>query len=81
MNCFHSNLKVKVKLSHYCCTGAKVERHSSYSFLTLAVDGGEWSVSGPGCTLPPVHIGVTGWTSELVWTHKLEEKLPFSIKY
>jgi hypothetical protein len=37
-------------------------RYSSYSFITLALDGGEWSVSHPGRTLdlgkgPPVHIG------------------------
>jgi hypothetical protein len=27
-------------------------RYSSYSFLTLALDGGEWSASRPGRALP-----------------------------
>jgi hypothetical protein len=49
-------LKVKVKikavpLSH---AGAKGKRsYSSYSFLTSALDGGEWSASRPGRALPP----------------------------
>jgi hypothetical protein len=45
------------------------------SLLTLALDGVEWSVLRPGCTLPlgkePVEAG---WASELVWTQRLEEK-------
>jgi hypothetical protein len=28
-------------------------RYSSYSYLTSALDGGEWSASRPGRTLPP----------------------------
>jgi hypothetical protein len=28
-------------------------RYSSYSFLTSALDRGEWSASCPGCALPP----------------------------
>jgi hypothetical protein len=28
-------------------------RYSSYSFLTSALEGGEWSASRPGRTLPP----------------------------
>jgi hypothetical protein len=28
-------------------------RYSSYSFLTSALDGGEWSASRPGRALPP----------------------------
>jgi hypothetical protein len=28
-------------------------RYSSYSFLTWALDGGEWSASRPGRALPP----------------------------
>jgi hypothetical protein len=35
--------------------GAWGERRcSSYSFLTSALDGGEWSASRPGRALPPV---------------------------
>jgi hypothetical protein len=34
--------------------GAWLEtRYSSYSFTTLALDGGEWSASRPGRALPP----------------------------
>jgi hypothetical protein len=29
------------------------EERRSYSFLTSALDGGEWSASCLGCTLPP----------------------------
>jgi hypothetical protein len=29
-------------------------RYSSYSFLTSALDGGEWSASCPGRALPPL---------------------------
>jgi hypothetical protein len=54
--------------------------HSSYSFMTLALDGGEWSVSHSSHALPPgkrplVPIGQeAGWAPEQVWTQKLEEK-------
>jgi hypothetical protein len=54
--------------------------YSSYSFMTSALDGGEWSVSCPGCALPPgkespVPTGQeAGWASEKVWTQRLEEK-------
>jgi hypothetical protein len=33
--------------------GGGGEKHSSYSFLTSALDGGEWSASRPGRALPP----------------------------
>jgi hypothetical protein len=33
-------------------SGAWGERYSSYSFLTSAPDGGEWSASRPGRALP-----------------------------
>jgi hypothetical protein len=37
-----------------CHGGAWGERrYSSYSFLTSALDGGEWSASCPGRALPP----------------------------
>jgi hypothetical protein len=67
--------KVKVNLSHYRHAGAKgARKYSSYSFLTSALHGGEWSASLPGHDLPPgkqppVSIGhEAGWASELVWT-------------
>jgi hypothetical protein len=53
---------------------------SSYSFLTSALDGGEWSASRPDRALPagkgpPVPIGQeAGWAPEPVWTQGLEEK-------
>jgi hypothetical protein len=47
-------VKLKVKLSHYHHAGDKRERkYSSYSFLTLALDGGEWSVTRTNRALPP----------------------------
>jgi hypothetical protein len=46
---------VKLKLSRYRHAGDKGERkYSSYSFLTSALDGSEWSASLPGRALPPV---------------------------
>jgi hypothetical protein len=56
------------------------ERYSFYSFLTSALDGGEWSGSRLGCALAPrkghpVPIGQeAGWAPEPVWTQTLEEK-------
>jgi hypothetical protein len=53
--------------------------YSSYSFTTSALDGGEWSASRPGRTLPlergpPVPIVQEAeWAPEPVWTQKLEE--------
>jgi hypothetical protein len=50
-------------------------RYSSYSFLTPAPEGGEWSASRPGRALPPVPIvQEAGWAPEPVWTQRLEEK-------
>jgi hypothetical protein len=54
--------------------------YSSYSFTTLALDGGEWSASRPGRALPPGKgspvpiVQEAGWASEPVWTQRLEEK-------
>jgi hypothetical protein len=43
-----------VMLSCYGHAGDKGERnYSSYSFLTSALDGSEWSASLPGRALPP----------------------------
>jgi hypothetical protein len=51
------------------------KRFSSHSFMTLALDGGEWSASRPGRALPPVPIAQeTGWAPEPVWTQRLEKK-------
>jgi hypothetical protein len=53
---------------------------SSYSFTTSALDGGKWSQSRHGRSLPPgkgppVHIvQEDGWAPEPVWTQRLEEK-------
>jgi hypothetical protein len=55
-------------------------RYSFYSFLTSALDGGEWSASRPGRTLPPGKgppvpiVQEAGWAPEPVWTQRLEGK-------
>jgi hypothetical protein len=55
-------------------------RYSSYSFLTSALEGVEWSASRPSRALtpgkePPVPIvQEAGWAPEAVWTQRLEEK-------
>jgi hypothetical protein len=52
-------------------------RYSFYSFMTSALDGGEWSASRPGRALtqgkrPPVPAGQkAGWAPEPVWTQLL----------
>jgi hypothetical protein len=62
-----------------------VRRYSFYSFLTSALDGGEWSASRPGRALPPregspVPIGQeAGWASEPVSTQRQEEKSSASV--
>jgi hypothetical protein len=54
--------------------------YSSYSFMTSALDGGEWSASRPGRALvpgkgPPVHIvQEAGWAPEPVWKQRIQEK-------
>jgi hypothetical protein len=61
--------------------GVKREwKYSSYSFLTSALDEGEWPVSRrcraspPGKGPPVPNVQEAGWGSELIWTKKLEEK-------
>jgi hypothetical protein len=60
-------------------------RYSSYSFLTPALEGGEWSASRPGRALPagkepPVPtVQEAGWAPGPVWTQRLEEKSSASI--
>jgi hypothetical protein len=51
--------------------------YSSYSFLTSALEGGEWSASRPGRALPPGKespvpiVQEAGWAPEPVWTQRL----------
>jgi hypothetical protein len=73
--------KVNVKQSHNTSMKAQGERmHSSYSFTTWALDGGEWSASRPGSSLPPGKgptvpiVQEAGWAPEPIWTQRLEEK-------
>jgi hypothetical protein len=70
-----NNVSEKKKLSHYTPRRRLGERrHSSYSFSTSALDGGEWSALHPGRALPPVPIvQEVGWAPEPVWT-RIEEK-------
>jgi hypothetical protein len=71
----------KVKLSRYTPWRRMGERrYSSYSYLTSALDGGEWSAWRPGRALPlrkgpplPI-VQEAGWAPEPVWTQGLEEK-------
>jgi hypothetical protein len=54
-------------------------RYSSYSFLTSALEGDEWSASRPGRPLPPDKeppvptVQEAGWATEPVWSQWLEE--------
>jgi hypothetical protein len=60
-------------------------RYSSYSFLTSALEGGEWSASRPGSALPPGKESQVpteqevGWAPEPVWTQRLGEKPSASV--
>jgi hypothetical protein len=60
-------------------------RYSSYSYLTSALDEGEWPASRPSHALPPgkeppIPIGrEAGWAPEPVWTQGLEEKSSASV--
>jgi hypothetical protein len=48
--------------------------------MISVLDGGEWSVSRPGRSLPPGKgppvpiVQEAGWVPEPVWTQRLEEK-------
>jgi hypothetical protein len=66
---------------YYCHAYYWGERmYSSYSFMTAALDGDEWSASRPGRALapgkgPPVPIvQEVGLAPEPVWTQRLQEK-------
>jgi hypothetical protein len=74
-------LKLNLKLSHYTPRRSLEETsYSSYSFSTLAIDGGEWSASRPSRALapgkgPPVSsVQEAGWAPEPVSTQRLQEK-------
>jgi hypothetical protein len=78
-----SKVKRRIKLSCYDHAGDKGRGRGKgrgmYSFLTSALDGGEWSASRPGRSLPPGKeppvsiVQEAGWTSEPVWTQRLEK--------
>jgi hypothetical protein len=54
--------------------------YSSCSFLTSALEGGEWSASRPGRALPPVPtVQEAGWAPEPVWTRRVDEKSTASV--
>jgi hypothetical protein len=78
--------KSKAVLLHGMEAHGGEKRYSSYSYLTSALDGGEWSASRPGRTLPPVKepLVPTGqeapWVPEPVWTQRLEEKSSTSVR-
>jgi hypothetical protein len=66
--------------------GALGERkYSSSSFLTSALEGGEWSASRPSRPLPPDKeppvptVQEAVWAPEPVWTQGLEEKSSASV--
>jgi hypothetical protein len=62
-------------------------RYSSYSFLTPALEGGEWSASRSGRALPPGKespvpiVQEAVWAPEPVWTQRVEEKSSASVGY
>jgi hypothetical protein len=77
----HSVNDIKQKQSNNTYMEAQGERmYSSYSCMTSALDGCEWSASRLGRALPsgkgpPVPIlQEAGWTPEPAWTQRLDEK-------
>jgi hypothetical protein len=76
-----SNIPKKLKLTHYTLRRHCGEKtYSSYSFLTSALDSGEWSTSHPGRALAPGKgspvptVQEAGWAPEPVWTQRLKKK-------
>jgi hypothetical protein len=84
---FPRKLKGKSKVVPLRCIEAHLgdRRYSSYSFLTSALEGGEWSASGPGRPLPPGKeppvptVQEAGWAPQPVWTQRLDEKSSASV--
>jgi hypothetical protein len=74
----------KVNHSHNTPMEARGKRmyssYSFYSFMTSALDGGEWSASRPGRALPPGKgppvpiVQKAEWAPEPVWTQRIEKK-------
>jgi hypothetical protein len=52
-------LSKEAQLSHYCHAGAR--RYRTYSFLILALEGGEWSVSRLVALYPQERAHGTHW--------------------
>jgi hypothetical protein len=83
----HSNLPEEGKVVPLCSTEALLgdRWYSFYSFLTSALEGGEWSASCPDRSLPlgkepPVPIVQEDrWAPELVWMQRLEKKSSASV--
>jgi hypothetical protein len=79
LKCFFQQKQSKAVPLHAIVALGGERRYSSYSFLTSALDGGEWSASRLGRALtqgkvPPVPIvQEAGRASEPVWTQRLEE--------
>jgi hypothetical protein len=75
----------KIKQSNNTPMEARGEkRYNSYTFTVWALDGGEWSASGPDSALPPGKgptvpiVQEAGWAPEPVRTQRLEEKSSLS---
>jgi hypothetical protein len=59
--------KAAVPHHTYGGAGGGDRMYSSYSFTTSALDGAEWSASGPGCALPPGKVPVVPIGQEAGW--------------
>jgi hypothetical protein len=74
--------KGKMVLLHAMDGAWEERRYSSYTFLTSALEGGEWSASRPGRALPPGReppvpiVQEAGWAPEQVWAQRLAEIEP-----
>jgi hypothetical protein len=85
------NTELRVKGEDKAVPLRSIEAHlgdrtySSYSFLTSALEGGEWPASRPGRALPPGKeppvptVQEAGWAPEPVWTQRLELKSSASV--